>query len=471
MSYNSRIYRQRNAHMHDDNKPKPFFPPQNVQRLATPVEDEQFSTNDARMAHDKEIQEKAMPAAEGEKKDEEKGSSAKVQTKGEGSAGTVPAQVSTQLQNSAGKGTAMPKNTLQEMNSSFGLDFSKVRIHDDREAAGMSKELQAQAFTLGNDIYFNEGKFDPHSSRGKFLLAHELTHVVQQNGGENITRQIQREAIPGNLKLPCTWGDYFFEEHKIGSLRILIGMAEKQRNSIAAVKDIAARIEADNKTIPLESFKVKNCIISPNTTRFALFSGEPTLMIDPADANLPSISHEMGHAVFHYLSHNRTATINKSIKSEDWVLNLTDIFLQLREISLKKDKDNQITANMIVDPTEWSPGGRAEHPTDVDEFFASAKEAFQTDKKALESTFAKYGKQNKKVAGLGNRLLALLSFLFTNKKLELKTPLATGKDKIKDQLDNLLEPSKVEATMGAHALTAKLVNPDDRKNCKPAVKP
>lgn len=285
------------------------------------------------------------------------------------------------------------------------------------------------------------------------------------------TVDIQRDPVPENLKLPCKWGDYFFEEYKIAGIRILIGMAEADRKSIAPVKEIAARIEADNKAIPLEAFKVKTCIISPNTTRFALFKGEPTLMIDPADANLPSLSHEMGHAVFHYLSHNKNATINKSIKSEDWILNLTDIFLQLRGITLKKDKDAEITANQIVDPTEWSPGGRAEHPTDVDEFFASAKEAFQTDKKALESTFAKYGKQDKKVTELGSRLMALLSFLFINNKLSMKKTLATGKEKLNEQLDNLLEPSKVEDTMGAHPLTAKLVDPDDRKNCKPSAMP
>ena len=70
------------------------------------------------------------------------------------------------------------------MSAKFGVDFSGVRIHDDSEAVGLAKELQAQAFTHGRDIYFNEGKFDPESGAGKNLLAHELTHVVQQAGGK-----------------------------------------------------------------------------------------------------------------------------------------------------------------------------------------------------------------------------------------------------------------------------------------------
>src|SRR5690606_1476587 len=128
------------------------------------------------------------------------------------------------------------------------------------------------------------------------------------------------------------------------------------------------------------------------------------------------------------LNSNKDVRINKTLKAEDWILSLMDIFLQLRDINLKKDKDNEITANYIVDPPEWNPGAKGEHPTDVDEFFASAKEAFQTNKKALESTFSKYGKQNKKVIELGNSLIALLSFLVSNKKLEEKQALVTGKD-------------------------------------------
>jgi len=69
---------------------------------------------------------------------------------------------------------------MKEMSHSFGVDFGGVKVHDDTEAAHLNKELNALAFTHGNDIYFNAGKFEPENSSGKFLLAHELTHVVQQ---------------------------------------------------------------------------------------------------------------------------------------------------------------------------------------------------------------------------------------------------------------------------------------------------
>ncbi len=70
------------------------------------------------------------------------------------------------------------------MEASFGTSFEKVRIHNNEQAAGMSKAIGARAFTHGHDIYFNSGYYAPFSHTGRHLLAHELTHVVQQSGGK-----------------------------------------------------------------------------------------------------------------------------------------------------------------------------------------------------------------------------------------------------------------------------------------------
>ena len=76
-----------------------------------------------------------------------------------------------------------PKDTNQLMSNSLGKDFSNVKIHTDSEAIQMSQSLGAKAFTHGNDVYFNKGQYDPSSEkRQNILIAHELTHVVQQTG-------------------------------------------------------------------------------------------------------------------------------------------------------------------------------------------------------------------------------------------------------------------------------------------------
>ncbi len=97
-----------------------------------------------------------------------------------GEGGSVSPQLSTQIQQSAGSGAALPPAIQQDMGQKIGADFSGVRVHTGPQAASMSSALGAQAFTHGNDIYFNEGKYQPESSQGKHLLAHELTHTVQQ---------------------------------------------------------------------------------------------------------------------------------------------------------------------------------------------------------------------------------------------------------------------------------------------------
>jgi hypothetical protein len=75
----------------------------------------------------------------------------------------------------------------------FGYDFSDVRLHTDARAAGLAESIQARAFAVGNEVVFGMGEFAPETSRGRELIAHELTHVVQQESG-TIRRQPKKES-------------------------------------------------------------------------------------------------------------------------------------------------------------------------------------------------------------------------------------------------------------------------------------
>ncbi len=117
-----------------------------------------------------------------------------IQKQGNGlEGGTASESVTNQINSSRGDGNRMSENTLSFMESRFNTDFSGVKIHTDSNAVQMSRELNAQAFTVGSDIYFNSGKYAPESESGKHLLAHELTHTVQQGGG--VERKIQKWGI------------------------------------------------------------------------------------------------------------------------------------------------------------------------------------------------------------------------------------------------------------------------------------
>ncbi len=87
-----------------------------------------------------------------------------------------------QLHAQRGNGSPLPADVRAYMEPRFGADFSGVRVHPGGEASQLNRQLSAQAFTHGQDIYLGNGRYDPGSSAGRRLLAHELTHVVQQTG-------------------------------------------------------------------------------------------------------------------------------------------------------------------------------------------------------------------------------------------------------------------------------------------------
>ncbi len=90
------------------------------------------------------------------------------------------ASVIARIQNSKGGGKPMDSSTSHFMSSRMGRDMSHVRIHTGNQAAQMNQEINARAFTVGKDIYFNRGQYSPGTHEGKRLLAHELTHTLQQ---------------------------------------------------------------------------------------------------------------------------------------------------------------------------------------------------------------------------------------------------------------------------------------------------
>jgi hypothetical protein len=158
-----------------------------------------------------------------------------IQKKPEASGGqSASPKIESSLNASKGSGTPLPDQTRGSMESSFGADFSKVRIHDNSSSARMNKDLHAQAFTHGSDIYFAPGKYDTSSRGGKHLLAHELTHVVQQSKGD-ATRDISKKDISIQRSLstfcnaPSSWGMDPASWILIGTLAHLIGMNDYLR--------------------------------------------------------------------------------------------------------------------------------------------------------------------------------------------------------------------------------------------------
>ncbi|MEY4905914.1 MAG: hypothetical protein RLZZ292_3729 [Bacteroidota bacterium] len=123
-----------------------------------------------------------------------------IQRKGEG-VPTINSDTQTAIQNPSG-GQAMSSQVQNYMENRFQADFSQVRIHNDSNAATLSNRLGAQAFTRQNNIFFSSNAYNPESSSGKHLLAHELTHTIQQGGA------VQRKATVSETTMPMVqrWG-------------------------------------------------------------------------------------------------------------------------------------------------------------------------------------------------------------------------------------------------------------------------
>ena len=232
-----------------------------------------------------------------------------------GESGTsVGNSISNKINSSQDSGSSMGNDAQSFMQSRFGKDFSQVKIHTDNTAVQLNKDLNAKAFTTGNDIYFNEGQYQPSSDSGKHLLAHELAHTVQQGNGtirrciepkkydpwyDRVAKKIQsRPAYLALLPDAKAVADGIITDAKkkagciyyIGKLQELFETPEKDPKDIVtentavtkqAVKDEKVRIAkpAEAKNLDLEK-KAADAVPAANWKKVKGKFGEGTYQVD-----------------------------------------------------------------------------------------------------------------------------------------------------------------------------------------------
>jgi hypothetical protein len=128
------------------------------------------------------IQTKLTNDIQAQRQAEEQEEEETIQTKLTGSKlQMVSEELESRIKTARGRGQPLADPVRTSMESQFGRDFGQVHIHTDADANNLSRQLGAKAFTTGSDIFFREGAYQPSSDSGKRLIAHELTHVVQQS--------------------------------------------------------------------------------------------------------------------------------------------------------------------------------------------------------------------------------------------------------------------------------------------------
>ena len=125
----------------------------------------------------------------------------KLQRKGTGDVATAPPAVETAL---AQPGRTLDAPTRTWAERAMGHDFSSVKIHHDAEAAHSAASIGARAYTSGSNVVFGAGEFSPNTESGRHLLAHELTHVVQQGGSGGL---VQRQSVYDETPGPVSRGE------------------------------------------------------------------------------------------------------------------------------------------------------------------------------------------------------------------------------------------------------------------------
>lgn len=153
---------------------------QAVQRQEEPEEEIQAKPNVSDLMRSplpSEVQREAMP------EDEELQTKSILQRREAIGGGEASTDVESAINSAKGGGQPLEAGLQRSMGQAMGADFSKVKIHTDAQADQLNQSIQARAFTTGQDVFFRSGEYNPGSRGGQELIAHELTHVVQQNGG------------------------------------------------------------------------------------------------------------------------------------------------------------------------------------------------------------------------------------------------------------------------------------------------
>jgi hypothetical protein len=170
------------------------------------------------------------------------------------SAGNGPDQTATTAPASVDRALSEPGSALdsalrQDMEQRFGHDFSRVRVHSGAAAEQSARDIDANAYTMGHHVVFGEGRFSPGTESGRRLLAHELTHVVQQRGGATSVQRDPKKDAPPPAPVPAAKTDVSIVLSESEADLAEGGAYAKTVLRVTDVADAAAKLKALNAPI------------------------------------------------------------------------------------------------------------------------------------------------------------------------------------------------------------------------------
>jgi hypothetical protein len=245
--------------------------------------------------------------------------------------GQAAPEVEAAINRARGGGQPLDHAVQEQMGAGLGFDFGGVRVHADSEAHELNQQLSARAFTTGRDIFFGQGEYNPVTSAGRELIAHELTHVVQQSTGR------VRGNGSGMTVRPA--GDTFEQEaDALSSQTEGSNRAEKQKRieasptvaelGYALVQPISEKMQEEGGTPPRAHRETAQGVISQQITGGAV-----------------------QRAIADSLTEAEIATVNEGRMNCNQVVGF---ILKLRNKIAQNSNTFDVTANAIA----WVRGGK-----------------------------------------------------------------------------------------------------------------
>lgn len=267
-----------------------------------------------------------------------------------------------------------------------------------------------------------------------------LVESAQRTVGNAAVQQLLRRTP--DAKPPNAGNDTFRSERQgfvffgtqSDGIRFLIGVPiDKEGTLRTAIPALGKQIAKDNAPVKDPALQVTTCIITNTSSRLALWKNRPTVLINHIEADAETVAHEMGHAIFYYLEQRAQTKEADAKPAGNFRIAVADIYTRLSNTkivtkkvhnreggAIKEEELDQPAGLWIVDPSQWRSGNQSlrEHPwDDPDEFFGSAKAAYQIDRKGLDKAIERFKKIDPSVEAPMKDLLALMDALFTKSQL------------------------------------------------------
>jgi hypothetical protein len=272
---------------------------------------------------------------------------------------TAPASVDHVL---SGSGRPLGTALQQDMSQRFGHDFSRVRVHSSGAAEQSARDVNAHAYTVGHNIVFGAGQFAPETHGGRRLLAHELTHVVQQSGADGLRAdesnkkrglppisfgllQRQESAAPASPAAERAGGGDAVQPEIESLLKTFASASGYEAQNAAAMQAVRSIIRAYNmstKGLRTMRFKPDLNDLRPNaaatTTPFA--DNERESIVDFGPSSFSKGFAYLVHVVAHELEHVSQSLIgrNRVGLPEREFLAYTSSVLQVQRVAAPEGK-------------------------------------------------------------------------------------------------------------------------------------